>query len=126
MNKADTHKNTLLQFTQGNATTKNCNRVFLSSTQKKLKNKKFPPLQKNKTAQPHSPQQTTIMTIYNLTPTDRATTDRRRAACNSTLAIGGVSSSLDSFEVVESSVLRITFCAEMPAHRQSANRYRAF
>ena len=41
---------------------------------------------------------------------------------NSTLAIGGVSSPLDSFVVAESSVLRTTFCAEKPAHRQSANR----
>ena len=45
---------------------------------------------------------------------------------NSTLAIGGVSSPLDSFEVAESSVLRINFSAENPAHRQSAKRYRAF
>jgi hypothetical protein len=44
-------------------------------------------------------------------------------ACNSTLAIGGVSSPLDSFEVAESSVLRTNFCAEKPAHRQSAKRY---
>ena len=42
---------------------------------------------------------------------------------NSTLAIGGVSSPLDSFEVAESSVLRTNFCAEKPAHRQSAKRY---
>jgi hypothetical protein len=42
---------------------------------------------------------------------------------NSTLAIGGVSSPLDSFVVAESSVLRINFCAEKPAHRQSAKRY---
>jgi hypothetical protein len=41
---------------------------------------------------------------------------------NSTLAIGGVSSPLDSFEVAESSVLRTNFCAEKPAHRQSAKR----
>jgi len=47
-----------------------------------------------------------------------------RAAANSTLAIGGVSSPLDSFVVAESSVLRTNFCAEKPAHRQSANRYR--
>lgn len=45
---------------------------------------------------------------------------------NSTLAIGGVSSPLDSFVVAESSVLRTNFCAEKPAHRQSANRYVAF
>jgi hypothetical protein len=44
-------------------------------------------------------------------------------AANSTLAIGGVPSPLDSFEVAESSVLRTNFCAEKPAHRQSAKRY---
>jgi len=49
--------------------------------------------------------------------------DRKRAAYNSTLAIGGVSSPLDSFVVAESSVLRTNFCAEKPAHRQSAKRY---
>jgi len=46
----------------------------------------------------------------------------RRAADNSTLAIGGVSSPLDSFVVAESSVLRTNFSAEKPAHRQSAKR----
>ena len=40
-------------------------------------------------------------------------------AANSTLAIGGVSSPLDSFVVAESSVLRTNFCAVKPAHRQS-------
>jgi hypothetical protein len=50
-------------------------------------------------------------------------TDRRKTAGNSTLAIGGVSSPLDSFVVAESSVLRTNFCAEKPAHRQSAKRY---
>jgi hypothetical protein len=49
-----------------------------------------------------------------------------RAAANSTLAIGGVSSPLDSFVVAESSVLRTNFCAEKPAHRQSANRYNQY
>jgi hypothetical protein len=47
-----------------------------------------------------------------------------KPAHNSTLAIGGVSSPLDSFVVAESSQLRIKFSAEKPAHRQSANRYR--
>ena len=41
---------------------------------------------------------------------------------NSTLAIGWVSSPLDSFEVAESSVLRMNFCAKKPVHRQSAKR----
>ena len=49
--------------------------------------------------------------------------DKRKATHNSTLALGGVSSTLDSFEVVESSVLRTNFSAENPAHRQSAKRY---
>ena len=49
------------------------------------------------------------------------TTDRR-AACNNTFAIGGVSSPLDSLVVAESFVLRINICAEKPAHRKSANR----
>jgi hypothetical protein len=46
----------------------------------------------------------------------------RKAATNSTLAIGGVPSPLDSFVVAVSSVLRTNFCAEKPAHRQSAKR----
>jgi tRNA U34 2-thiouridine synthase MnmA/TrmU len=49
---------------------------------------------------------------------------RRTPVHNSTLAIGGVSSPLDSFVVAESSVLRTNFCAKKPAHRQSANPYR--
>jgi hypothetical protein len=52
-----------------------------------------------------------------------ANIDGRMATANSTLAIGGVPSPLDSFEVVESSVLRTNFSAENPAHRQSAKRY---
>jgi hypothetical protein len=46
----------------------------------------------------------------------------KRTAANSTLAIGGVPSPLDSFEVAESSVLRTNFCAEKPAHRVAAKR----
>lgn len=34
---------------------------------------------------------------------------------NSKLAIGGVSTPLDSFVVAESSILRTNFCAESPA-----------
>lgn len=49
-----------------------------------------------------------------------------KAAANSTLAIGGVSSPLDRFVVAESSVFRIKFSGEKPAHRQSAKRYGTF
>jgi len=52
-------------------------------------------------------------------------TDRKTSA-NSTLAIGGVSSPLDSFVVTESSDLRTSFCTEKPAHRQSAKRWWQF
>jgi hypothetical protein len=47
------------------------------------------------------------------------TTEEKRPH-NSTLALGGVPSPLDSFVVAESSVLRTNLCAEKPAHRQSA------
>jgi len=50
--------------------------------------------------------------------------DVEAAAYNSTLAIGGVPSPLDSFEVAESLVLRTNFSAESPANRQSAKRYK--
>ncbi len=47
----------------------------------------------------------------------------RKAAYNSTFAIGGVSCSTDNLVVTESSVLRMNICAEKPAHRKSAKRY---
>ena len=43
-------KNTLLQFAQGNRTKQKLQESIFSPTQIKLKNKKFPPLQKNKTS----------------------------------------------------------------------------
>jgi hypothetical protein len=48
--------------------------------------------------------------------------NERKTPYNSTLAIGGVSSPLDSFVVAEGSVLRTNFCAEKPAHRQARKR----
>ncbi len=52
----------------------------------------------------------------------KLTTDKEARTHNSTLAIGGVSCSEDNLLVAESSVLRTNFCAEKPAHRQSAKR----
>ena len=46
----------------------------------------------------------------------------RTTAANSTFAIGGVSCSADSLVVKGSAVLRISICAEKPAHRKSAKR----
>ena len=58
------------------------------------------------------------------------TKEKKQRTANSTLAIGGVSSPLDSFVVAESSVLRTNpdsyRDAEKPAFRQSAKRYRSF
>jgi hypothetical protein len=48
----------------------------------------------------------------------------RKAAYNSTFAIGGVSCSADSLVVAESFVLRINISGKNPAHRKSAKRYR--
>ncbi len=48
--------------------------------------------------------------------------DDRKAAANSTLAIGGVSSPLDSFVVAESSVHRMKFTAQKPDLRKAATR----
>jgi hypothetical protein len=57
--------------------------------------------------------------------TDLTHCDRKESrTANSTLAIGGVPSPLDSFVVAESSQLRLKLIAEKPAHRQSAKRYK--
>ncbi len=50
-------------------------------------------------------------------------TTEKRAAYNSTFAIGGVSCSADSLVVAESFVLRINISGKNPAHRKSAKRY---
>lgn len=42
---------------------------------------------------------------------------------NSTYTQGGVSAPLDSFVVIENSVLRINFCTKKPALRVAAKRY---
>jgi hypothetical protein len=122
-------KNTLLKNAQGNAEGNFFKRVFFSPTQK------FPPpLKKRNLFLP-----THGITAYTSScasyvnhfvesvcrkDTTHLRTDRR-ATDNSTLAIGGVSYPLDSFVVTESSVLRTNFCAEKPAHRQSAKRFGA-
>ena len=51
------------------------------------------------------------------------TVDGEQRPANSTLAIGGVSSPLDSLVVAESSVLRTNFCAENPPLRQAQKRW---
>jgi len=90
MKTAITHKNTLFHFAQSTAATKKCNRVFLSPSQEKLKNKKFPSLQKNKNSLSHSPLKTDPMSVYSLMQTACSLSERIRAACNSVyMAIAG-------------------------------------
>jgi hypothetical protein len=48
--------------------------------------------------------------------------NERNTNGNSTLAIGGVSSPLDSFVVTESSVIRINICGENHHYRLAAKR----
>jgi len=55
--------------------------------------------------------------------TTQTLVDRRKTAYNSTLAIGGVSCSENSFGLGESLYLRMSICAGEPAHRKSAKRY---
>ncbi len=43
---------------------------------------------------------------------------------NSIFAIGGGSSSADSFMVKESAVIQMNICTENPAHRKSSERYK--
>jgi hypothetical protein len=49
-----------------------------------------------------------------------------KATHNSTLAIGGVSSPLDSFVVTESSVLRTNYCGKNHHYRLAEKRYLPF
>lgn len=51
------------------------------------------------------------------------TTTERRAAHNSTFAIGGVSCISKSFVLDEILYLQINICGGKPAHRKSAERY---
>jgi len=94
---------------------------------KKLKNKKFPSLQKNKTSQTHNPRQTDTnihgryLTAQYLR-TLHGVTDERTPACNSTYPKGGVSCSKDSLVVNGSLVFQIKFCGKSPALRVAANR----
>jgi len=57
---------------------------------------------------------------------DCITLTTRKTAANSTLAIGGVSSPLDSFVVTESSVLRTNYCGKNHRYRLAAKHYLPF
>lgn len=124
MRKAHSQKNTLLQFAQANAKTKNCKRVFFLPNQEKLKNKKFPTLQKNKTSPPHNPRQTSTLTDYGFTQKDTATGHGRgRASANKVLPQWGLTSFYETFVRKQTTVLLLNFGAENPPLRQYPNRW---
>lgn len=60
-------KNTLLQGATSQPTNQSLQESVFSRTQEKLKNKKSPQLQKNKTSQPHNPRQKNTLTGYDFT-----------------------------------------------------------
>jgi hypothetical protein len=68
------------------------------------------------------PQDTDTIEHYVTRLLDQITTTKPTLIGLSFGGLGGIPSPLDSFVVAESSVLRINFCAENPAHRQSAKR----
>lgn len=79
-------KNTLLQAAKSQTTKRSLQESIFSSTRKKLKNKKFPPLQKNKTPQLHNPRQTNSLADYEFTQIGTTTGyGRRRASANMVL-----------------------------------------
>ncbi len=119
------HNNTLLQVAQGNTLTKTCKRVFLFPTQEKLKNKKFPSLQKNKTSQPHNPRQTSTLTAYSIVQIDGLTGQgRRRASANMRLAQWGVTRKIESLCIYLTLVQVDSVVLLSPPLRQAQKRYR--
>jgi hypothetical protein len=74
MNKRSLHtKNTHLQAATSRPTNQSLQESIFSPTQEKLKNKKFPSFQKNKTSQPHNPRQTSTLTGYDFRQTNTLT-----------------------------------------------------
>jgi len=114
-----------LQPLQADPQTKAAKRVCFSLTQEKLKNKKSPSLQKNKTSQPHNPRQANTLTDYDFIQTDTATRHgRRRASANMVLPQWGVKCFYETFVHKQTVVLLLNICAKNPPLRQYPNRYR--
>ena len=84
MDKTSLTKNTHLQADTSQPTNKSLQESIFSPTQEKLKNKKKPPFQKNKTSQPHNPRQAITLTGYYIRQMDTTIGQgRRRASANS-------------------------------------------
>ena len=125
-NKNQPTKNTHLQAATTQPTNQSLQESIFSPTPKKLKNKKFPLLQKNKTSQPHNPRQTSTLTGYDFIQKDDSTGHgRRRASANMVLPQWGVKSFYETFVVKQTAVHLLNFCAKNPPLRQYPNRYRS-
>ena len=127
--KSHPQKNTLLQAATSNAETKACKRVFFSPPQEKLKNKKFPTLQKNKTSF-HRTVQTLTDIALNVNRLELSVcglwTEPLRmnsmAAGNMVLANMAGDVQILSFVLLMNSSGRLNICASKPPHRQYPNR----
>jgi hypothetical protein len=121
-------KNTLLQAAASQPTNQSLQESIFSPTQEKLKNKKSPTVQKNKTSQTHNPQKTDTnihgihLTAIHLR-TMHSDMDDRTPACNMGFAnMAGT--------VCKSTIVHLInfsaggqFSAFNPPHRKAPKRY---
>lgn len=123
-------KNTLLQAASSQPTKQSLQESIFSSTQEKLKNKKSPTLQKNKTSF-HRTVQTLTDTALNVNRFGESvckldTTHlwtKSRAAHNKVLPKAGVTCFYDTFVLNQTLVFQINCSAETPRLRQYPNRW---
>jgi len=122
-------KNTLLQAATSQPTKQSLQESIFSPPQEKLKNKKSPTLQKNKTSF-HRTVQTLTYTALNVNrfgqsvcklDTTHLRTDSR-AAHNKGLPKAGMTSFYDSFVLNRTLVFQMNGSAEIPRLRQAPNR----
>ena len=126
--KCPNTKNTLLQAATSQPTKQSLQESIFSSIHEKLKNKKFPTLQKNKTSLPHKPRQVSTLTGYDIMQIDGLTGQgRRRASANMGLASCGVKCLNSSvvFQINFSAGLTV-LCPEIPHERQAQKRCASF
>jgi hypothetical protein len=120
-------KNTLLQAATSQPTNQSLHESIFSPTQEKLKNKKFPFLQKNKTSQPHSPKQTSTLTGCDSMQIDSFNEQgRRRASANKVLPKAGVTGFYDTYVLDQTLVFQINSSTETPRLRQYPKRWTKF
>ncbi len=117
-------KNTLLQAATSQPTNQRLQESIFSSAQEKLKNKKIPSRQRNKTSQPHNPRQISTLKSLDVTQMDTAARHRRRReSANPGFASGGVTCKLAALCLYSSSVLVDSFVLRNPHERKARNRY---